>query len=476
MRSPIHHLVKRLSARLGGMERARVIVVFACVLGLDGADKGSVGAMAQPVQAAFGIGKTELGLLLTVSLSVAAGATFFFGWLVDRVDRVRLLTWSVASWAVVMALAGFSGSYEMLLVTRLAIGAATACAAPAIASLIGDYFDPAERGSIYSSVLAGEIIGTGIGFIGAGELANWTWRAGFIGLAVPAVLIALGVRSLPEPARGGADRVSARTDGRKNADTVSGLARRAHVQPREDLVLHEDPRSRSLWWALRYILSIPTNVVLIVASGLAYFFFTGLRTFGVEYFGQRYSLGHGLAILALIAIGSGALAGVLTSGRIADRFIARGHLEARIVVAVAAFFASAGCFVLALLTSSLWVAMPLFALAAAGLGGVSPPLDAARLDIMVPGLWGRAEAVRTLLRKGGEAAAPISFGYLAEHVFGHGGGGPAGLQATFLVMSTALSAAGAVAWFAVRSYPRDVVTAVLSSKAVSGAASGQPRG
>lgn len=476
MRDPVQQLVRHLSARLGGMDRARAIVVFACVLGLDGADKGSVGAMAQPIQQAFGIGETELGLLLTASLAVAAGATFFFGWLVDRIDRVRLLTWSVASWALVMALAGFSESYDRLLIVRLAIGVATACAAPAIASLVGDYFEPGERGSVYSSVLAGEIIGTGIGFIGAGELANWTWRAGFIALAVPAALIAVAVRSMREPSRGGADRLPARQGGDKNADRIAALAHQAHVEPREELVLHDDPRSRSLWWALRYILRIPTNVVLIVASGLAYFFFTGLRTFGVEYFGQRYSLGHGVAILVLIAIGSGALAGVVMSGRIADHFIARGHLEARIVVAVAAFFTSATFFVLALFTSSLWLAIPLFAVAAAGLGGVSPPLAAARLDIMVPGLWGRAEAVRTLLRKGGEAAAPIAFGYVAEHVFGQGAGSPTGLHATFLVMSTALAAAGVVAWFAMRSYPRDVITAVSSSKAVSAGASGPPRG
>jgi hypothetical protein len=48
-----------------GRERAKAIVAFACVLGLDGADKAAVGAIAGPLQQALRIGKTDLGLLLT---------------------------------------------------------------------------------------------------------------------------------------------------------------------------------------------------------------------------------------------------------------------------------------------------------------------------------------------------------------------------------------------------------------------------
>ena len=54
-------------------------------------------------------------------------------------------------------------------------------------------------------------------------------------------------------------------------------------------------------------------------------------------------------------------------------------------------------------TTSVAVALPLLTLAAALLGAANPPMDAARLDIIPPALWGRAEAVRTLLRTLGEA-------------------------------------------------------------------------
>src|SRR5262249_53299587 len=74
------------------------------------------------------------------------------------------------------------------------------------------------------------------------------------------------------------------------------------------------------------------------------------------------------------------------------------------------------------------------------LGAQNPPLDAARLDIMPPLLWGRAEAVRTLLRSLAMALAPLLFGAVSDHVFG---GGRSGLQWTFIVMILPL---GASSW------------------------------
>lgn len=88
----LRHPIETVTRRLGGRDRAKVVVTFAAVLGLDGADKGSIGTMAGPLQHAFHVGTTECGLLLTASLVAAAGATFPFGWLVDRTVRTRLLS------------------------------------------------------------------------------------------------------------------------------------------------------------------------------------------------------------------------------------------------------------------------------------------------------------------------------------------------------------------------------------------------
>ena len=67
----------------------------------------------------------------------------------------------------------------MLLLTRLAVGAITAVAVPAVASLTGDFFAAGERGRIYGYITTGEIVGAGIG-LGLASLVSSLlgWRAG----------------------------------------------------------------------------------------------------------------------------------------------------------------------------------------------------------------------------------------------------------------------------------------------------------
>jgi len=67
--------------------------------------------------------------------------------------------------------------------------------------------------------------------------------------------------------------------------------------------------------------------------------------------------------------------------------------------------------------------------------------------------------VRTVLRNGADAAAPVLFGVLAQSVFG----GDSGLQYTFLIMLLALFASSVITLtYGRREYPRDVVAAARS--------------
>jgi len=84
-----------------------------------------------------------------------------------------------------------------------------------------------------------------------------------------------------------------------------------------------------LWWALRYVLSIRTNVALIVSSALGYFFYSGLQTFAVVFLRDRFGIGQGLAATLLVVLGAGAIVGVLITGRLGDALLNRHHLPAR---------------------------------------------------------------------------------------------------------------------------------------------------
>ena len=185
--------------RVGGPARARVIVLFALVLALNGADTSTVGAVAPQLQASLHISPTEIGLLASVSLLVGAVFTIPVGLLVDRTRRMPFLALSILMWSVASLLSAFAGSYSSLLLTRLLLGAVAATAGPAIASLTGDYFPAAERGRIWAYILGGEVAGTAVGFIVSGSLASLIdWRAAFVVLAIPGFFLSRELwRSVP---------------------------------------------------------------------------------------------------------------------------------------------------------------------------------------------------------------------------------------------------------------------------------------
>lgn len=293
----------KLSEGVGGPARLRVIGLLAAVLTLQSADSSAVGAAAVPLEAGLHLDNAQLGLLVTMSTGIGALATLPCGLLVDRFNRVRLLSTAVVAWAFALLASGAAQSFTMLLITRLALGLAIAMAGPAIASLVGDLFPARERGRLYGYILAGELIGAAVGFLLCGNVAAAiSWRWAFWAMVGPSLGVAWALhRLLPEPARGGLSQLAAGAREIVAAESVGGIdnaapepepslqqsglveeeIESAEVEPVSSHVLVRDAADESLWWAVRYVLSIRTNLVLIVSSALGYFVFSGVRTFGV---------------------------------------------------------------------------------------------------------------------------------------------------------------------------------------------------
>jgi MFS family permease len=372
-----------------------------------------------------------------------------------------------------------------------------------VASLIGDFFPARERAKIWGLILTGELVGAGIGLVASGDLADAvSWRVGFGWLAVPGMLLALGIwKLLVEPARGGQSRLQpgatelisatqaasqANADGKRGARVTGQLldpeqelahkAVRKHGEdPDPDLILHKDPVGMPLSGAVRYVLRVRTNAVLIFASALGYLFFAGVQTFALLLLRSRYGLSQGAASSLLIVVGLGAVAGVVLAGRLADRLLRAGRLNARVVVGAISYMAAAAIFLPALASPVLLVSMPLFVLGAAAMAAPDATLNAARLDVMHPRLWGRAEGVRTVLRLTALAVGPVLFGFISAVLGGpHNSirtGGTVehsdALAYTFLIMLPAVALSGLVLLRARRSYPRDVATAAASIAATA---------
>jgi len=460
--------VRALEGALGGAERTRVIVLLASVLALSSADAATVGAAATPLRHALGISNTDIGLLVTVTSLVAALASLPFGVLADRVRRTWTLGAAIVVWGGAMIWSATASSFGQLLLTRTLLGAATAAAGPLVASLVGDYFGSAERGRIYGYILAGEVAGAGVGFAVTGDIAALSWQAAFVILALPAFALAWMIFRLPEPARGGREPLIAansKTNVEPEADVdqdtdAQRVARERGVEP-DPALLGIDPRRMSFLAATRYVLRIRTNVVLILASAGGYFFLAGVQTFGVEFVTRQYGIDQALGTLVLLVVGIGGVAGVLAGGALGDLLLRRGVFTGRILISAVAATIAVILFVPAIFTRHATMALPYITLAAFALSAQNPPLDAARLDIMVPLLWGRAEGVRTFLRTLGQAVAPVAFGGVSDYVFG---GGRSGLQWTFVLMLLPLCASAYFLFRALGTYPRDVATAAAAAR------------
>jgi len=457
-----------LEHRLGGAQRTRVVLVLASVLALSSADASTVGASATQLRRALHITNTDIGLLVAVSSIVAAFASLPFGVLADRLRRTWTLGAAIVAWGGAMIWSATVPSFGELLIARLALGGVTAIAGPFVASLVGDYFGASERGRIYGFILAGELVGAGVGFAITGNIAALSWRAAFLALAVPAFFLAWFVARLPEPKRGGREPLipdGAVPQPQPSSETSDGtpaqlLARENGIEPHDELVLSRDPRRLNLIAATRYILRIRTNVVLIVASAFGYFFFAGVQTFGIEFATHQYGISQATATLLLLVVGLGAIIGVLAGGTIGDLLLRRRYLNGRILVSALAATAAVTFFIPAIFAHRAGSAVLYLIIAACAISAQNPPLDAARLDIMPPLLWGRAEGVRTFLRTGAQALAPLLFGAVSDYVFG---GGPNGLRWTFALMLLPLVGSAYFLFKGLGTYPRDVATAAATA-------------
>jgi MFS family permease len=266
---------------------------------------------------------------------------------------------------------------------------------------------------------------------------------------------------------------------KEQAAAAQEAARRAGAVPNPALVLNEDAARLPLMRAVRYILSIPSNLMMIIGSSLGYFYFAGLTTFALLFVKGHYNVSQAGAelVLALLVIAS--IIGTLVGGRLTDVMLRRGNLSARVWVPAVCYIGAALFLIPGFVANSIGSALWFVVVGAALLAAANPPIQAARLDIMPAGLWGRAESVRTFIRSVIQAVAPLVFGGIAQlitgffpsqapigtHVHKPSVHEANGFQITFLIMLLSLIAAGILMARARLTYASDVATAAASEGA-----------
>lgn len=439
--------------------RSQLVALLAAAQALDSLDRGSLGAMAPSLEAGLEFSNTQLGLLLAIVSVTSAIATMGAGILVDSRRRTRLLAWSLILWAAAMGAGALAPTYAFLLVSRIALGVVIASVGPASASLVGDLYRGDERGRIIGWIRTGEYLGVGLAFLIVSAV-GWalSWRAVFALLALIGAFVAFRMWQVDEPSR--------RSDHQGQShepDVIEELIEDEGVEPAENaVVLPGGSASLTVTQVVRYAIDVPTNRMLLVAETIGDFALSGVATFAVLFAVAQFDISQSLAAALLPIAGVGALLGVMSGSHFGDWLIRTRHvLTGRLWVAGFGYFLAGAFLVPVLFVRSWYIALPFLAVAGAGLGASGPTVSAARLDVIVGTLWGRVEAVRTLLRAGALAAAPLLGGYLSDHL---AGGGRAGLRFTMAFALPLLAINGALVLVARRSYASDIAAAQRSGE------------
>ncbi|MBK6044523.1 MFS transporter [Streptomyces sp. MBT55] len=139
-----------------------------------------------------------------------AGFLVMMGTLGDRIGRRRLLLAGACAFGAASALAAFSTSPEMLIVTRALLGIAGATLAPSTLALLRTMFhDPKQRTAAIGvwtvCFSAGSVLGP---LAGGALLAHFWWGSVFLlGIPVMLLLLVAGPMLLPEHRNPGAGRI-----------------------------------------------------------------------------------------------------------------------------------------------------------------------------------------------------------------------------------------------------------------------------
>src|SRR5882757_92428 len=192
----------------GSRDRWYVLAILTIVYALNIADRFSISTLIEPIQEELHLSDSGIAFLTGVALAlfyVTVGIPIAA--LADRASRRNILALALAIWSGMTALCGLAQNYWQLLLARFAVGIGEAGGTPPSTSILADKFPPARRPMALTIFALGASLGAWLGSSVAGAAAERAgWRAAFLVLGIPGLLIALVVcLTVREPRRGQLD-------------------------------------------------------------------------------------------------------------------------------------------------------------------------------------------------------------------------------------------------------------------------------
>lgn len=273
------------------------LAVLVLVYAVNFIDRNLLPILLEPIKRELDATDTEMGWLIGFAFAVfytLAGIPL--ARLADHGSRRGLMSIGIAFWSLMTAASGLVGSYAQLAVARIAVGVGEASATPAAHAMIADLFPPERRARALAIYSTGANFGVLFGLLLGGLIQQRLgWRAAFVLIGLPGLLIALLVRTtLPEPRRG-------ESEGLVDPGAAPDIAT-----------------------TLRYLARLATFRHLAAASGLYGICCYGLVAWVPAFLMRVHGLGPAeTGLKSGLAIGLAGAVGTVCAGIVTDRLVRR---------------------------------------------------------------------------------------------------------------------------------------------------------
>jgi predicted MFS family arabinose efflux permease len=185
--------------------RRYVLGVLTAVYVSNYVDRQILSILLQPIKQEFSLSDTQLGFLTGISFAIfyATLGIPIAIW-ADRGNRRNIVALATVIFSLMTALCGFAASFVQLALARIGVGVGEAGSSPPSHAMVADLYPPQERATAMAIFALGVNLGILIGFLAGGWINEFFgWRAAFLVVGAPGLLLALLVRgTVREPARG----------------------------------------------------------------------------------------------------------------------------------------------------------------------------------------------------------------------------------------------------------------------------------
>jgi len=192
----------------GMMAHTTLCILFAMNV-LNYIDRSVLSGMLPLIKEEWAVSDRALGFLGTAFVITYMLASPVFGWLGDRFARKWIAGAGVAVWSISTAAAALARSFGQLFGLRMILGIGEASYATVAPTIITDLYPREKRSKMLAFFYVAIPVGYALGYILGGELGiRFGWRAAFLIVGLPGLLMALLILFIKEPMRGQSEAVN----------------------------------------------------------------------------------------------------------------------------------------------------------------------------------------------------------------------------------------------------------------------------